>query len=69
MPTEWKYVVSMETLNDYTVRAKLTVLNLQPEDFTDFNCSARNTLGEDTGIIKLQSKAFPPITFPSKWNS
>jgi len=48
-----KYAVTSETVNEYTQRVKLAIYNLQPEDSTDYNCSARNTLGENSGIVRL----------------
>jgi hypothetical protein len=49
-----KYNVTTETINDYTMRVKLTIFNIQAEDFTVYNCSARNTLGENSGLVRLQ---------------
>ena len=56
MSSEKKYHVTTEAVNEYTHRISLTILNLEPKDFTDYNCSARNTLGESYGNVKLYSK-------------
>ena len=51
-----KYILINEVINDYKMRARLTILNLQKEDFTEYNVTARNAMGEETGVIKLHSK-------------
>lgn len=49
-------MVSDEPINDYKLKIKLTIFNLQPQDFTEYNVTAVNSIGEASAVIKLQSK-------------
>lgn len=48
-----KYVNKEIAKNPYTMALKLTVKNLTEGDFTTYSCTAKNSLGEVVGSIKL----------------
>lgn len=55
-----KYANEEVTINEYTLKMKLTIINLQPDDFTSYKCTAKNSLGEVEGSIKLYGKRRRP---------
>ncbi|XP_069991777.1 lachesin isoform X1 [Penaeus vannamei] len=58
-----KYANEEVTINEYTLKMKLTIINLQPDDFTSYKCTAKNSLGEVEGSIKLYEIVLPkPVT-------
>ncbi|GFY67579.1 ig-like domain-containing protein, partial [Trichonephila inaurata madagascariensis] len=44
--------------NSYKTYMKLTIRNLQPEDYGSYQCVAKNTISETQGSIKLYRKKF-----------
>ncbi|XP_071547152.1 neurotrimin-like isoform X2 [Panulirus ornatus] len=58
-----KYVNEERLVNQYTLRMHLTIRDLQPDDFTSYKCTAKNSLGEVEGTIKLYEIELPkPLT-------
>ena len=43
--------------NFYKSYMRLTIRNMQPEDYGSYQCVAKNALGETQGTIKLFSKS------------
>ncbi|KAK4320426.1 hypothetical protein Pmani_008732 [Petrolisthes manimaculis] len=54
-----KYVNEEVTVNQYTLKMHLTIRELQIDDFTRYKCTAKNSLGEVQGSIKLYEIALP----------
>ncbi|KAL7640180.1 UNVERIFIED_CONTAM: hypothetical protein RMT77_009594 [Armadillidium vulgare] len=54
-----KYINEAIVKNDYTVQLRLTIRNLKPQDFTTYRCTAKNSLGEVDGAIKLYEIELP----------
>lgn len=52
-----KYINEAIVKNDYTIQLRLTIRDLKPQDFTTYRCTAKNSLGEVDGAIKLYGKA------------
>lgn len=48
-----RYVNEEIEVNQYTLKMHLTILDLQEDDFTHYSCTAKNSLGEVKGKIKL----------------
>ncbi|XP_069185056.1 opioid-binding protein/cell adhesion molecule homolog isoform X3 [Procambarus clarkii] len=58
-----KYVNEEKVVNQYTLRMHLTIRDLKPDDFTSYKCTAKNSLGEVEGTIKLYEIELPkPLT-------
>lgn len=51
-----KYVNEEITVNQYTLKMHLTIRDLKYDDFTSYKCTAKNSLGEVQGSIKLYGK-------------
>ncbi|GIY31103.1 lachesin [Caerostris darwini] len=47
------------TRNSYKTYMKLTIRNLQPEDYGSYQCVAKNTISETQGSIKLYRLVIP----------
>lgn len=45
-------------VNQYTLKMHLTILDLQEDDFTRYSCTAKNSLGEVKGKIKLYGESW-----------
>ena len=48
-----KYINEEIVRNPYTMALRLTVTDLKDGDFTKYSCTAKNSLGEVVGSIKL----------------
>ncbi|KAK8745992.1 hypothetical protein OTU49_017213, partial [Cherax quadricarinatus] len=58
-----KYINQEVVVNQYTLRMHLTIRDLKPDDFTSYKCTAKNSLGEVEGTIKLYEIELPkPLT-------
>lgn len=49
--------------NSYRAHMKLTVRNLQAEDFGNYRCVSKNSLGETEGSIRLYGKRVVTCVF------
>ncbi|XP_050739956.1 lachesin-like isoform X2 [Eriocheir sinensis] len=62
-----RYVNEEIEVNQYTLKMHLTILDLQQDDFTYYSCTAKNSLGEVKGKIKLYEIPLPkPLTTPQE---
>lgn len=62
-----RYVNKEIEVNQYTLKMHLTILDLQEDDFTYYSCTAKNSLGEVKGKIKLYEIPLPkPLTTPQE---
>ncbi|KFM65868.1 Kazal-type serine protease inhibitor domain-containing protein 1, partial [Stegodyphus mimosarum] len=61
--TNDKYNSLLMNTGLYKVTMRLTIRNLQPEDFGSYTCVAKNSLGETEGTIRLYE--IPPPSSPS----
>ena len=43
-------------VSDHVTKMQLTITGVKKEDFTDYRCVARNSLGETDGKIKIYGK-------------
>ncbi|XP_045137717.1 lachesin-like isoform X4 [Portunus trituberculatus] len=62
-----RYVNKEIEVNQYTLKMHLTILDLEEDDFTHYSCTAKNSLGEVKGKIKLYEIPLPkPLTTPQE---
>ena len=53
-----KYNISDQVLSDYQVVSTLLIRNLNKNDFAQYVCVAKNTIGKSVESIKIYGKKF-----------
>ena len=56
-----KYKISDQVLSDYQVFSTLLIRNLNKNDFAQYVCVAKNTIGKSVESIKIYGKKFKQI--------
>ena len=56
-----KYNISDQVLSDYQVVSTLLIRNLNKNDFAQYVCVAKNTIGKSEESIKIYGKKFKQI--------
>ena len=56
-----KYNISDQVLSDYQVVSTLIIRNLNKNDFVQYVCVAKNTIGKSEESIKIYGKKFKQI--------